>query len=139
MDYIEALASELPDTRLDVCCHYSLKYQHKARATPQATADRLITFLHRLAKHQGAAVSCLVVSGGGKSKPACDTVFALQHLQRAGHSANPQIHVAFNPYLSGQAQDEERVRLRHKLQTGLVAGVYLQMGCDMQVPTQGCE
>lgn len=134
LDYIEALVSEMPNVKLDVCCHYSLKYQRQARASPQATADNLLAFLHRLAKQPGASTSCLVVSGGGKAKHACDTVFALQHLERMGSNGVPPIHVAFNPYLpAGVALDEERQRLRRKLKTGLVAGIYLQMGCDLQV------
>lgn len=38
-------------------------------------------------------------------------------------------HVAFNPYIEDPAEAaEERKRLEKKLQTGLVAGVYLQTG-----------
>lgn len=133
LDYVEALSSEIPTT--DMCVHYSLKYQRPPRATPQATADRLTAFLQRLAKQQ-ATTSCLVVSGGSKDKPACDTLFALQHLSSSGLDATrvPPIHVAFNPYIpAGPAREDEYCRLRRKLETGLVAGVYLQMGCDMQV------
>ena len=45
-----------------------------------------------------------------------------------GHAPVP-FHVAFNPYIEDPAEAaEERKRLQSKLQTGLVAGVYLQTG-----------
>ena len=58
-------------------------------------------------------------------------VHVLQALTAAhalGH-APVAIHVAFNPYIEDPAEAaEERKRLNMKLQTGLVAGVYLQTG-----------
>ena len=53
---------------------------------------------------------------------------ALATVHATGH-APVALHVAFNPYLEDSAEAaEERKRLKLKLQTGMVAGVYLQTG-----------
>ena len=54
--------------------------------------------------------------------------------------AAPPIHVAFNPYFPSKAEAaEERRRLIKKLDTGLVRGIYLQMGTDMERLKQGLD
>ena len=50
------------------------------------------------------------------------------------------VHVAFNPYLQDPIQlEQEQVRLQLKLNTGLVKGVYLQMGTDLHKLKQGLQ
>ena len=54
--------------------------------------------------------------------------------------AAPPIHVAFNPYFPSKAEAaEERKRLIRKLDTGLVRGIYLQMGTDLERLKQGLD
>ncbi len=65
-------------------------------------------------------------------------------MQRAAACENiraaPPIYVAFNPYFpSKAAAAEERKRLTRKLDTGLVKGIYLQMGTDMEQLKQGLD
>ena len=66
------------------------------------------------------------VAGQSLEVHACVQALNMAHAQ--GH-APVAIHVAFNPYFEDPAEAaEERKRLNMKLQTGLVAGVYLQTG-----------
>jgi hypothetical protein len=51
----------------------------------------------------------------------------------SGEQCRPPIFVAFNPYLPDPADaEQERLRLCQKLQTGLPAGVYLQVQTCLQ-------
>ena len=44
-----------------------------------------------------------------------------------------KLFVAYNPYLpDATALEEERQRLSQKLASGMVAGIYLQMGTDLE-------
>ena len=44
-----------------------------------------------------------------------------------------KLFVAYNPYLpDAPALEEERQRLSQKLASGMVAGIYLQMGTDLE-------
>ena len=50
------------------------------------------------------------------------------------------LHVCYNPYLPDDKDaEEERHRLRAKLATGIVAGVWLQMGSDLGRLQKGLE
>jgi hypothetical protein len=52
----------------------------------------------------------------------------------------PPLYVAFNPYFPNSVDAaEERQRLAGKLATGLVCGVYLQMGTDARRLRQGLD
>lgn len=68
----------------------------------------------------------------------------LQALQRAGEpgciSRRPPIYVAFNPYFPSNAEAAaERMRLKRKLESGLVRGIYLQMGTDLKQLQEGLD
>jgi hypothetical protein len=75
--------------------------------------------------------SILLVSGGGKRLKQFETVQVLHdlHQRRQSDSGIRQLPVycAYNPYLSGEAAEEEHTRLHSKLLAG-VCGVYLQIG-----------
>ncbi|KAL6765457.1 hypothetical protein V8C86DRAFT_800520 [Haematococcus lacustris] len=89
--------------------------QGRQPTTVPAAADR----------HEAAADSLAGKGGGGSGAG---------HSQSAGSCTwRPDLLVAFNPYLPDQAgqQAVERQRLRSKLETGLVAGVYVQIGSDL--------
>jgi len=130
----------------DVCVHYSLKYQCPGRASPDQAAQRLRTFLsdlHQLTSSddaEGPGTSVLLVSGGGK-KRAVNTLSVLQKLQvtHAGQHDIPLL-IAFNPYLpEDQDRKQEWERLRLKLLTGVPAGVYLQMGTNLEALQSGLQ
>lgn len=128
---VKALASAATGIDgLDVCVHYSVKYQYdRSPAGAAAKLDKLYAELQACCP-PGAQLSVLVVSGGGQKK-RYDSVAAVQQLARR-HQAPPlPLHVAFNPYLPGEQQSQERERLRQKLATKKVAGVYLQIGTDL--------
>jgi hypothetical protein len=68
----------------------------------------------------GAGSSSSDGGGGGGGQPQTNG---------GGRAAWPPIYVAFNPYLpDAPDREKEEQRLRDKLATGLVAGVYLQVG-----------
>ncbi len=54
--------------------------------------------------------------------------------------AMPPIYVAFNPYFPSKAEAaEERKRMQRKLDSGLVRGIYLQMGTDLKLLKEGLD
>ncbi|BDA42017.1 hypothetical protein COCOBI_02-8180 [Coccomyxa sp. Obi] len=121
------ISSAVPSA--EICVHYSLKwnYSQSVEQSFQAFAN----FCATLAEDKQS--SMLLVSGGGK-KRKLDSVEALQRAAACESiRAAPPIHVAFNPYFPSKAEAaEERKRLTRKLDTGLVRGIYLQMGTDME-------
>ena len=131
----------------DVCVHYSLKYQARGRGRgkgiveePAAALDR---FCRTLSKTQTAAKRVLLVTG---SQPRAQDAAAV--LESMGSSpatrkhAPPSvaIHVAFNPYHpTADMRASELDRLRRKLRSGLVRGVWLQIGSDVSLLVAGLE
>jgi hypothetical protein len=117
---------------LDVCLHYSLKYN--TTRTAEGSLAKLLEFCEQLNSSLPAApavrVHVLLVSGGGKKK-RFDSLAALQALQQQQQGEAlllPRLAVAFNPYLpDAAAAAEEQARLQAKLATGLVDAVYLQV------------
>ena len=64
----------------------------------------------------------------------------LQRLKQADLTPAVPLHVCYNPYLPDDKDaEEERRRLTAKLATGLVAGVWLQMGSDLGRLQKGLE
>ena len=64
----------------------------------------------------------------------------LQRLEQAGATPLVPLHVCYNPYLPDDKDaEEERRRLKAKLATGLVAGIWLQMGSDLNRLQKGLD
>ena len=82
----------------------------------------------------------LLVSGSGPKRPF-NTLSALESLAAASPAVarDLPIYAAFNPYLSGDALKDEHTRLRAKLLTGRICGVYLQMGTDLAALEAGID
>lgn len=122
---------------LDVALHYSTKH-NLARGEPGASLDKLLAFCRGVAQQQqqeqaaaagGVRVRVLLVSGSGERR--FDSLAALRALAERGETSElPELGVAFNPYLAGDAGEREASRLAAKLATGLVSSVWLQMGVD---------
>ncbi|KAK9824464.1 hypothetical protein WJX72_010479 [[Myrmecia] bisecta] len=133
LDSAKLLKDALPD--LDVCLHYSIKWNY-VRSCERSLAA-LERFCEQAAQLEGCSV--LLVSGGGK-KRQLDTVKALSQGKAGsarGLHALP-VHVAFNPYLPSEKEFQaEKKRLKAKLESGLVSGIYLQIGSDLQRLKEG--
>jgi len=119
----------------DICAHYSMK-NNKGKRTNQ-TVEKFIHFLAQAPDYGVGEV--LVVSGGGSTKIAADTIFCLKHLQRHEVPLNGiELSVAFNPYYTNaESRDLEQQRLRSKIDTGLVSKVYLQFGTELDHLEEG--
>ena len=115
---------------LDLCVHYSLKYNAERRG--EDTACKFKAFLTRCPP---TVPHVLLVTGGagggGKPRKAMNAVTCLEQLQKDQYQLPPhvKIGVAFNPYYPTH-MDEEFQRLEAKLKTGYVSSVWLNMGSD---------
>ena len=66
----------------------------------------------------------------------------MQHLAKKSSSTcrDHSTYCCFNPYIpEAKGREEERQHLKDKLATGLVAGVYLQMGSDVKLLEAGLK
>ena len=149
---MQILQAEIPQA--DICVHVSLKYQYrKSLENSQQQCRQLLQDLHKASP----ACSILLVTGSGKRpklcsikvwsgscclavQPYCSSPFTglacLQCLSLAKQwpeKTVEKLFVAYNPYLpDAPALEEERQRLSQKLASGMVAGIYLQMGTDLE-------
>lgn len=146
LEYVSILQQEIP-SGIDICVHYSLKFRSVARV-PHETLQHFVQFLQKLETSttlQGTKTnhtcSVLLVTGSGKRK--FDSLALLQALaassRRPPRPISTPIFVAFNPYLptSDGQRKQEYERLQAKLETGMVSGIYLQMGTDTDALEQG--
>lgn len=119
-----------------ICVHWSIKNQYCKNA--EQTLENLCSFYETL---PAEGVSVLLCSGGGKKK-STDTVQVLKHLvtRPAIRQPGPSSCVCFNPYLPNEKdRQQEQQRLAAKLETGIVAGIYLQMGSDLSKLESGLQ
>lgn len=123
------------ESTADICAHYSTK-NNKGKRTNQ-TVEKFVAFLQQAPEFGVDEV--LLVSGGGTTKIAADSLYCLQHLARYEIPLNGvRLSVAFNPYYSSeQERCVEQARLRSKLETGLVSAVYLQFGTELDQLREG--
>lgn len=125
LEAVKVIREACPQVHL--CVHYSLKYNYLRNI--QEGHQRFLRFCRAL--QEELPRSCvLLVSGGGKKK-RLDTVACLEMTDRGAFPSGLGVYVAFNPYLGGLEQEQERARLARKLASKLVRGVYLQMGTDV--------
>jgi hypothetical protein len=130
---VQALTSGMDG--LDICVHYSVKYNYDR--SPAAAAARLEAFYTKLQSccPPSNKLSLLIVSGGGQKK-RFDSISAVQQIAKRYKDPAVPLHVAFNPYLP-EGFDQEKERLQKKLATKKVAGIYLQIGTDLQRLREG--
>ena len=128
LESIKISKEEFPN--IDIIPHFSI--QHEFKRDSINTQDSFLNFL-KTVKTLGCE-QILLVSGSQK-RSTLDSLSALSMLKN-----NPlcfdqdiSIGVAFNPYLPGFLFDEELLRLKRKLQSGLVGSIWIQFGTDYKL------
>jgi hypothetical protein len=133
---LKVLRQEMPT--LNVCLHISLKHQPAPRGK-DPFEHRIIPLMNALNSDELHGCSVLLVNGSGP-KRKLDTIATLKRLSSTDNCT--PIFVAFNPYLPiGTPRNEEYARLKQKLQAcpKNIAGVYLQMGTDLDSLEKGIK
>lgn len=123
---------------LDVCLHVSLKYQPAPRGR-DVFEHRIAPLMSALDSDELRGCSVLLVNGSGPKRKV-DTIATLKRLSK--YNNGTPLFVAFNPYLpTGPARNEEYARLKQKLKArpSNIAGVYLQMGTDINSLEKGIK
>lgn len=129
------------DASLDVCPHYSVKnnYHRDARTCALGVG----TFAKKM-RDRGVRRVLLVSGSGGRVNDAVD---ALERLAKEREwrrdvvdEGGLRFGVAFNPHFADAAEAKrERERLERKLASGLVGGVWMQIGSDVEALERGIE
>jgi len=114
-------------SNIDLIPHFSIL--HEFKRNKNNTLDSFLKFLQIVRSHGCKEV--LLVSGSQR-RSTLDSISALSALK-----VNPlftgkdlSIGVAFNPYLPDSLFEEEIIRLKMKIQSGLVSTVWIQFGTD---------
>jgi hypothetical protein len=128
MPYVKEVMDNIPTA--DLCVHYSLK--NNRYKTMTESIHHLQQTIDIYSSH--GVKELLLVSGSG-DKRLINTVSCLQSLQAQGYQSPLKLSVAFNPYLLDDADEleEEKKRLKQKLDTGLVTNIYLQFGSEVSI------
>tara|TARA_B100000945_G_scaffold131247_1_gene104748 strand:+ start:71 stop:916 length:846 start_codon:yes stop_codon:yes gene_type:complete len=115
---------------IDIIPHFSIL--HEFRRNRLNTQDALIKFL-QVVKYLGCKEALLV--SGSQKRSTLDSVSTLSFLKDNPlfYSEDFSIGVAFNPYLPSLLFEEEIIRLKKKLQSGLVGSIWIQFGTDYKL------
>ena len=115
---------------IDIIPHFSIL--HEFRRNRLNTQDALIKFL-QVVKYLGCKEALLV--SGSQKRSTLDSVSTLSFLKDNPlfYSEDFSIGVAFNPYLPSLLFEEEIIRLKNKLQSGLVGSIWIQFGTDYKL------
>jgi hypothetical protein len=135
LEWCKAAMGEVPGA--SVCVHYSLKYNKAGGRKPPADQAEALSygmFRKHLDKMKsmglGDGAETLLISGSGPKAPL-DSVKCLQLLGKdvsTPQASCERIGVAFNPYiLDEKLAEEERVRVKQKLESGTVSSVRLSL------------
>jgi len=125
---IEIAKDEFPN--IDIIPHFSILHEFKRNRIN--TQNSFINFMQAV-KYYGCK-QVLLVSGSQK-RSTLDSISALYMLKENSLFLNQDISigVAFNPYLPTNLFDEEILRLKKKLQSGLVSSIWIQFGTDYKL------
>ena len=125
---IEIAKDEFPN--IDIVPHFSIFHEFKRNRNN--TQVSFIKFMHAV-KYYGCK-EVLLVSGSQK-RSTLDSITALNMINENSLFLNQAISigVAFNPYLPRYLFDEEILRLKKKLQSGLVTSIWIQFGTDYKL------
>ena len=128
LNSIRISKEEFPD--IDIIPHFSIL--HEFRRNRLNTQNYFIEFL-KVVKCLGCK-EVLLVSGSQK-RSTLDSASALYLLKDKPliFCKDISIGVAFNPYLTNLLFEEEIIRLKNKLQSGLVSSVWIQFGTDYKL------
>jgi len=132
--YASEILAHLPE--IEVNCVYSLGLRGQ-----ESGWEELSDYLSEAGK--SGVQEVLIVSGEPK-REGFDSVSALEYLKQQkytpgvpGRNKAPKVSVAYNPYLPAGEIEVENQRLQEKLDSGLVSGVYLQLGEDADALING--
>ena len=125
---IEIAKDEFPN--IDIVPHFSIFHEFKRNRNN--TQVSFIKFMQAV-KYYGCK-EVLLVSGSQK-RSTLDSITALNMIKDNSLFLNQTISigVAFNPYLPRYLFDEEILRLKKKLQAGLVTSIWIQFGTDYKL------
>ena len=125
---IEIAKDEFPN--IDIVPHFSIFHEFKRNRNN--TQVSFIKFMQAV-KYYGCK-EVLLVSGSQK-RSTLDSITALNMIKDNSLFLNQTISigVAFNPYLPRYLFDEEILRLKKKLQSGLVTSIWIQFGTDYKL------
>jgi len=128
LDSIRISKEEFPN--IDIIPHFSILHEFKRNRNN--TQNSFINFL--IAVISLGCDQVLLVSGSQK-RSTLDSVSALYMLKDSPLLFNQDISigVAFNPYLPDFLFEEEILRLKKKLQSGLVSSIWIQFGTDHKI------
>ena len=125
LDSIRISKEEFPN--IDIIPHFSILHEFKRnRLNTQNSFINFLLYVISLGCEQ-----VLLVSGSQK-RSTLDSVSALDMVKNSPLLFNQDISigVAFNPYLPDFLFYEEILRLKKKLQSGLVSSIWIQFGTD---------
>ncbi len=125
---IEIAKDEFPN--IDIIPHFSILHEFKRNRNN--TQVSFIKFMQAV-KYYGCK-EVLLVSGSQK-RSTLDSITALYMIKDNSLFLNQDISigVVFNPYLPRDLFDEEILRLKKKLQSGLVTSIWIQFGTDYKL------
>jgi hypothetical protein len=116
------------NSNYDFTVTYSFK-NHTSK-DPQQILD---TFTGFLEESQSLGVKKILLVSG-EPKPKFDTLKGLEMIRETSNiiQSGTKLYCAFNPYiLNPDFLEKEKLRLQEKIATGLISGVYLQIGSDV--------
>lgn len=125
--------------KLSICAHYSMKY-NKSRKMDGAYLQLkyFVMNMNELSNASGDNIEneALFITGSGPKGKLC-SLTALQRLQKdtsiQHNKSRLKLAVAFNPFFPNkQEYNDEILRLKQKVDTGIVSKVYLQFGTDLE-------
>ncbi len=125
---IKISREEFPN--IDIIPHFSISHEFKNNRIN--TQFSLINFLQTV-KYFGCKQVLLV--SGSQRRSTLDSTSALDFLEDNTLFLNQDfsIGVAFNPYLPSFLFEDEIVRLKKKLRTGIVRSIWIQFGTDYKL------
>lgn len=125
--------------QMDIILTFAIKNRYKGNLVNTYT-----NFQEYLEKGQQIGVyKFLIVSGNPKRKletAQALSIYAVDILERyhdEGIHNGIELYCAYNPYFKGDKLEQENQHLEQKLFTGLVKGVFLQIGEDVNALTTG--
>ena len=128
LNSIKISREEFPN--INIIPHFSILHEFKRNRFN--TLNSFIEFL-KIINNLGCN-EVLLVSGSQK-RSTLDSLSTLTYLKDNPLLFNKHISigVCFNPYLSGFLFEEEIIKLKKKLQSGLVSSIWIQFGTDCTI------
>ena len=128
IDSIKITREEFPN--IDIIPHFSIL--HEFRRNRNNTQKAFIEFLHLVKNH---GISNVLLVSGSRKRATLDSVSSLNLMKENPLflNSNFSLGVAFNPYLPSDEFDDEIIRLKEKIQSGIVSSIWIQFGTNSTV------